>query len=729
MSVAMQGLGRLLNIQPPSIVVNYLNDDDSPLIEKIYQFFANVIQEYSARENLQHSDSLVFSYALRFDAFALTRCMSPEQRKNTQQRPFTAEKVHRFIRQLARPRGIATIAADLPNYEQYPTLALTAHMLGGDVTEDQVVSTSLLYLGIDQFIKNPWFMQIQPSGGGHKTFFAQYRNDKSVPEFKTISLFENSTFVQKFFQLNDRQMRELCERIKLKPDSEHYYHTIALPLGHVSSPGHLAVIQLIKRLKPVFVETDFRFGLARSVMVIPSFSMLQECAYALYEDAMEYRPLMGICTTKEIEHFKMKFDMCVLQVGTPEAPLPVEADGLHFGPFSRALHDWYHGERGCWIGAYGRRAICYIVGHIFASPIDKETSSLIWNLLDGELWHKSENFGYLFTIPGVVRSEKHKRAIIRNMALLTRFWKLEFTITPEQLLPADKNLFDTIAAQITPEERQAAKVALFQYYNTQPEKNVITHFRLGCLHYEGYGTDVSYERAIEHWKRCGSAQALYCIAKVYVKEAHIPSRRALAYKYCLEAAEKGYAEAQCDIGWWYYSGHALVKYERRWDLALNFFRRAAAQGQSNALYNLGIMYRDGQGCRMNLDDALAFFRQAADLGLSSAQYQIGFWYQEGNSILPRDLQKARHYFTLAAAQNHPMAYYALSLHHANGWKCRKDLQRAEDYLKKSAELGYLPAIRLLESRVPPKQKKRSLSARSVALTKPVTRERSKRRKR
>jgi TPR repeat protein len=723
MSLSIKGLRPPSDFIPANITLNYLEDEETlQVTQQIYLFFADVIQKYSARARLNTYVFSVYLPALCFDDRVLTRYMSHAQRDKMRQCAITAEKVNGFIQQLHRKDGIAKIAADLPHYAQYPTLALTAHLLGGDVTQEQVVSTCLLYHAINQFIKRPYFVQVYRTKTHYETFFHKCDFDDFEPAFRTISLFEDRTFVQRFLNLDDQQTSALLDRLKSKPDSEKYYHIIALPLGPIASPGHLIVSRIINRFKPVILEKDPVYGLKRSVIVIPSFSILQECSYVLYgDDAMDYVPLIGVCTEKEIEHFKMQ-DKCVLQVGTQEARLPRVADNQEFGPFCRVLHDWYHGERGCWLGDTGRRAVRYIVGHIFGSAKDPQMRALVWNLLNGELWKRDQHFGHLFTAPGMAWTDTYKRAVIRNMALLTPFWKLEFEITPEQLFPTDKSIYDAIAVEITTEERQAAEHALFQYYNTLSEKNMQTHFRLGWLYCAGYGTAVSYRSAIEHWTLCGHAQALYNIAQVYKEKTTNPFHHNLVYCHYLEAAEKGHRQAQCEIGWWYYSANAFVNFEQRFDLALNFFKKAAEQAHPVAVYNLGVMYRDGQGVPIDLDQALTYFQRAADLGLPSAQYEMGVWHLS----LPRNFKEAKRHFKLAAAQNHPAACYALGFHYAKGWGGDKDPQLAYIYLKKSAELGHPPAIHLLKNTAPPKLKKRSLFAQAFALGSPAGRERLKR---
>lgn len=53
---------------------------------------------------------------------------------------------------------------------------------------------------------------------------------------------------------------------------------------------------------------------------------------------------------------------------------------------------------------------------------------------------------------------------------------------------------------------------------------------------------------------------------------------------------------------------------------------AAAHGNSDAMNNIGYMYRNGLGVPRNYEEALFWFQKAANLGNSSAQYNIGNLY-------------------------------------------------------------------------------------------------------
>ena len=81
-------------------------------------------------------------------------------------------------------------------------------------------------------------------------------------------------------------------------------------------------------------------------------------------------------------------------------------------------------------------------------------------------------------------------------------------------------------------------------------------------------------------------------AKAYAEKDY-----ATALKHFLPLTKKGHAEAQSVLGNMYRKGQVgIVNY----DLALFWYREAAKQGDPYSLYNLGVMYRDGQGVVQDL---------------------------------------------------------------------------------------------------------------------------------
>ena len=78
-------------------------------------------------------------------------------------------------------------------------------------------------------------------------------------------------------------------------------------------------------------------------------------------------------------------------------------------------------------------------------------------------------------------------------------------------------------------------------------------------------------------------------AKVSASEA---KDNAKAEKWCRKAAERGFAEAQNNLGLMYVLGRGVTQDDVE---AVKWFRRAADQGYAAAQYNLDALRRQGRG--------------------------------------------------------------------------------------------------------------------------------------
>ena len=104
-------------------------------------------------------------------------------------------------------------------------------------------------------------------------------------------------------------------------------------------------------------------------------------------------------------------------------------------------------------------------------------------------------------------------------------------------------------------------------------------------------------------------------------------------------AESGDPDAQNRLANRYFKGEA-VKID--YDLAFQWYRKAADQGLLKAIYNLGILHKDGFG-DPNHEIANRYFLQAARKGYSLAQYSLGRSYQQGRGFaVDLAAQRLRH---------------------------------------------------------------------------------------
>lgn len=87
-------------------------------------------------------------------------------------------------------------------------------------------------------------------------------------------------------------------------------------------------------------------------------------------------------------------------------------------------------------------------------------------------------------------------------------------------------------------------------------------------------------------------------------------------------------------------------------------RTKAEQGGAKAQFNLGLMYRQGQGVPKDDAEAVKWYRKATEQGFAGAQTNLGLMYNKGEGV-PRDDIEAYMWASLAAAQGHEKAKVVL----------------------------------------------------------------------
>ena len=88
--------------------------------------------------------------------------------------------------------------------------------------------------------------------------------------------------------------------------------------------------------------------------------------------------------------------------------------------------------------------------------------------------------------------------------------------------------------------------------------------------------------------------------------------------------------------------------------ALIEFRALAERGNTDAQYNLGQMYRQGEGVPQDDAEAVRWYRLAAEKGDADAQYNLGQMYRQGIGV-PQDAAEAVKWYRLAAKQGYANA--------------------------------------------------------------------------
>lgn len=116
-------------------------------------------------------------------------------------------------------------------------------------------------------------------------------------------------------------------------------------------------------------------------------------------------------------------------------------------------------------------------------------------------------------------------------------------------------------------------------------------------------------------------------------------------------AQQGNANAQCDLGYAYFTGNGVTKDTKQ---AVFWFRKAAEKGNITAQSNLAYCYQEGVGIAKDLKQAFVWQKKAAEQGDLMSQTNLGFYYEYGIGVA-KNLDQAAAWYQKAANQGYAQA--------------------------------------------------------------------------
>jgi TPR repeat protein len=120
--------------------------------------------------------------------------------------------------------------------------------------------------------------------------------------------------------------------------------------------------------------------------------------------------------------------------------------------------------------------------------------------------------------------------------------------------------------------------------------------------------------------------------------------------------------------------------------AIQLWRSLADQGDARAQFNLGNMYRNGQGVRQDYAAAVSWYRKAPDQGYIPAQFNLGTMYLDGHGA-PQDYAAAASWYRKAANQGNAFAQFNLGVMYLNGHGVAQDYVTAHMWFNLAAARG------------------------------------------
>ena len=128
------------------------------------------------------------------------------------------------------------------------------------------------------------------------------------------------------------------------------------------------------------------------------------------------------------------------------------------------------------------------------------------------------------------------------------------------------------------------------------------------------------------------------------------------FEECKRKAAEGDPDAILQLGKCYLYGTGVAENTTE---AARCFERAAKSGNVEAIFQVGNCYLYGQGYPKNTSIAISYYLQAAEKGYAPAQYKVGLCYEKGDG-LEKNEENAQKYFNLAAQNGYKKAIEKLN---------------------------------------------------------------------
>ncbi|MGH6848683.1 MAG: hypothetical protein ACREC0_14990, partial [Methylocella sp.] len=141
----------------------------------------------------------------------------------------------------------------------------------------------------------------------------------------------------------------------------------------------------------------------------------------------------------------------------------------------------------------------------------------------------------------------------------------------------------------------------------------------------------------------GDAAAQFDLAVRYDEGGTGPRNFELAAQWYERAAQQGLAVAEYRLGSLYKKGLGVGKDMQR---AKDLYQRAAEKGNTRAMHNLGVLAAEGG--KPNYTSAALWFGKAAEYGVPDSQYNLAVLLARGLGV-PKDLVKSYTWFAIVAA--------------------------------------------------------------------------------
>ena len=261
------------------------------------------------------------------------------------------------------------------------------------------------------------------------------------------------------------------------------------------------------------------------------------------------------------------------------------------------------------------------------------------------------------------------------------------------------------------------------YLTYENENDEVTDDYIECDDYEstihsfavyGYGGEEKYklhlaqtgrskyEVDIDYWKYTADYsvffdyaenESILSFSEANSDECSLTNIYQERFNELMEEASMGEPVSERKIGECYYYGIGI---EIDFEEAFYWFNEASKQNDVKAKILLGICYENGSGVDIDEEKTFDMYNEAALLGDSTARLLLGRCYENSVGVY-MDMEEAVKWYLLSASQFNAEAQYEVARCYYCGDGVKHKLWQSKmqsktfKFLKKSAELGYIPA--------------------------------------
>ncbi|AZS49980.1 sel1 repeat family protein [Entomomonas moraniae] len=114
--------------------------------------------------------------------------------------------------------------------------------------------------------------------------------------------------------------------------------------------------------------------------------------------------------------------------------------------------------------------------------------------------------------------------------------------------------------------------------------------------------------------------------------------------------------------------------------AMQWYLKAADEGNTDAMYNIGNLYAKGEGVEWSYQQAMQWWLKAADKGHINSMLMIGGYYYAST-----EYPEAMQWYLKAANKGSPNAMLRLGCLYKEGLGVKQDKEQAEFWYRKAKE--------------------------------------------